>query len=257
MAATLSLIRSMEEAAFSAWPALAQVLEDGWVLRFANGHSMRANSANPTYPALGDTDTKIDRVETWYRSRTLPTLFRLTPLADPSDLDQQLAARGYRKTNPGRALYLPVLAALASPLPLPASVSLRLDAGPHDGWLEAYLSMAQLDAGRTRTLTRVLDGIVPAVRFGWLSEDGRPLAAAYAVVQDSLMSTYNVVTAPAVRRRGLMRALLHRLTSWAMAEGATAGGLFLVGGNEAAAALYERLGYQELYGYHYRVAPVQ
>lgn len=52
-----------------------------------------------------------------------------------------------------------------------------------------------------------------------------------------------------------MRALLDRLTSWAMTEGATSGGLFLVGGNAAAGALYEGLGYRELYRYHYRIAP--
>jgi GNAT superfamily N-acetyltransferase len=250
----LALIRHIEEASFGAWPALAQVLDDGWVLRFAEGHSKRANSVNPTYASLSDVDVdaKIDRAEGWYRARDLPPLFRLTPLADPDDIDQRLAARGFQVTNPGRAFYHPILRSEASSLP--ANVTLRLDAGPREGWLDAYLAIAPLDAGRAATLGHMLDRIVPASCFGWLSEEGRPLAAAFVVVQGGLMGTYDVVTAPAARRRGLMQALLGRLTDWAMVEGATAGALFVVGGNEVAAALYQKLGYQELYHYHYRIA---
>lgn len=251
--ASLALIRRLEEAFFGAWPALAQIFDDGWVLRFADGYTKRANSINPTYPALDDAEVKIDRAEGWYRTRNLPPVFRVTPLADPNDLDQRLAARGYQATNAARALYLPSLTAETPSLP--ASVTLRLDAGPHDGWLEASLAMTPLDPSRAATLRRMLDGIVPVARFGWLSENGQPLAAAFVVVQGPLMSTYHAVTVPAARRRGLMRALLGRLTAWAMEEGATAGGLFVVANNEAAGALYQRLGYEELYRYHYRVAP--
>ncbi|KAK1765244.1 GNAT family N-acetyltransferase [Phialemonium atrogriseum] len=232
--ASLALIRRLEEAFFGAWPALAQVFDDGWVLQFADGYTKRANSINPTYPALDDAEVKIDR-------------------AEGCDLNQRLEARGYQATNVARALYLSALTAEAPSLP--ASVTLRLDASPHDGWLEASLAMTPLDPSRAATLRRMLDGIVPVACFGWLSENGQPLAAAFAVVQGPLMSTYHAVTVPAARRRGLMRALLGRLIAWAMEEGATAGGLFVVANNEAAGALYQRLGYEELYRYHYRVAP--
>ncbi|KAH8900712.1 acyl-CoA N-acyltransferase [Thozetella sp. PMI_491] len=255
MTVSASLIRQIEEASFSAWPSLAQVLDDGWVLRFSKGHSMRANSVNPNYPALGDTDAKIARAESWYSAHRLPPLFRLTPLADPSDLDQRLDARGYRLINPGDAFYLASLGVQAAPTLLPENITVKLDAGPHDGWLQAYLAMAQLETGRAAALGRVLDAVVPTARYGWLSQDGQPLAAAFAVVQGTMMVTCNVITAPAARRRGLMRALLGRLTGWAIEEGATAGGLFVVGSNKGAAALYRSLGYEELYRYHYRIAP--
>ncbi|GGF00104.1 acetyltransferase [Aliidongia dinghuensis] len=257
--ASLELIRTIEEASFGAWPALSYAFDDGWVLRFADGHTKRANSINPTYPSTspnaGDVEAKIARAEAWFRARGLPPIFRLTPLADPCDLDQRLAGRGYAAAEVSRALYHPDLSDVA-PLALPDSVELHLDATPDQGWLDAYLALTPLDAAKTAALKRMLPLIVPAVRFGWLAEAGRPIAAAFVTVQGGLIGTYDVVTAPEARRRGLMRALLSRLYRWAVDEaGGVSGALFVVAANEPAGALYEGFGYRELYRYHYRLAP--
>src|SRR5579859_71900 len=248
------LIRTIEEASFGAWPALAQVLDDGWVLRFADGHTKRANSVNPTYPSFGDVEAKIVRAEGWFRGKGQPPSFRVTPLAEPADLDDRLAARGYGVVETTRALHNPDLRGIA-PSDLPAGVTLRLDPTPDDGWLDAYLALAPLEARKVAALARMLDLIVPQARFGWLHEGGRPLAAAFVVVQGGLMGTYDVVTAPAARRRGLMRALLGHLTRWAVDARAVSGAIFVVATNAPAVALYERLGYRELYRYHYRMTP--
>jgi GNAT superfamily N-acetyltransferase len=248
------LIRAIEEASFGAWPALRQVLDDGWVLRFAEGHTKRANSVNPTYPCFGDVEAKIARAEAWYRAHGLRTVFRLTPLAEPVDLDQRLAARGYDAIETSCALYHPDLAQVAVPGRV-GTVELRLDPTPDAGWLDAYLSLNPLMPPEAATLRRMLDAIVPARQFAWFHDAGQPLAAAFAVVQGDLMGTYDVVTAEAARRRGLMRALLAHLTGWARRCGARRGQLFVVAANAPAQGLYHGLGYTELYRYHYRRAP--
>jgi len=248
-----TLIRTIEEASFGAWPALAQVLDDGWVLRFAEGHSKRANSVNGVYPSHGDVDAKIARAEGWFRDRGLPAVFRVTPLAEPADLVDRLAALGYEAHETSRALYQPDLASIG-PAALEAGITLRLDPTPGDGWLDAYLALSPLEPRKAATLRRMLDLIVPRACFGWLHQDGQPLAAAFVVVQGGLMGTYDVVTAPAARRRGLMRSLLGSLTGWAVAEaGAQSGEIFVVATNTPAVTLYEGLGYRELYRYHYRI----
>jgi GNAT superfamily N-acetyltransferase len=250
-----SLIRTIEEASFGAWPALSQVFDDGWILRFADGHTKRANSVNATYPSLGDAEAKIARAESWFRAQGLPPIFRVTPLAEPADLDARLDARGYQAFETSRALYNPALAAVVAGA-LPTGIEIRLDPTPDEGWLDAYLALTPLDARKRAALERMLALIVPAVRFGSLWAAGRPVAAAFVVVQAGLMGTYDVVTAPEARRRGLMRALLARLTGWAVAEAdAVAGAIFVVATNAPAGALYESLGYRELYRYHYRLAP--
>ncbi|MBL8653878.1 MAG: GNAT family N-acetyltransferase, partial [Alphaproteobacteria bacterium] len=40
-------IETLERRAFAAWPALRTATRDGWVMRFADGHTKRANSINP------------------------------------------------------------------------------------------------------------------------------------------------------------------------------------------------------------------
>ncbi len=122
----------------------------------------------------------------------------------------------------------------------------------------AYRAISPVDADCAQTLAKIIDGIVPAVRFGWLSGGRPPSRRCFCRrTRKPNGDLQCVVTAPAARRRGLMRALLSRLTAWAVAEGATAAGLFIVRGNDAARALYQRLGYEDLYSYSYWIAPAQ
>ena len=60
-------IRLIEELAFNAWPSLQTLLLDGWVVRFANGYTRRANSVNPLYPSEQAADAKIQACEQFYR----------------------------------------------------------------------------------------------------------------------------------------------------------------------------------------------
>ncbi len=57
---------------------------------------------------------------------------------------------------------------------------------------------------------------------------------------------------PAARRRGLATAVMGALARQAYAEGATAAYLQVEADNEAARALYDRLGFTDHHGYHYR-----
>ena len=101
----LTTIRHIEEIALNAWPAHQQMLCDGWLLRFANGYTKRANSIMPVYPSEQKIAKKIDFGEETYQQRGLPPIFRLTPLADET-LDSLLEERGYRKIDPTRVMTL-------------------------------------------------------------------------------------------------------------------------------------------------------
>ena len=72
-------IRQIEEAGLNAWPAHQQMLYDGWLLRFADGYTKRANSVNPVYRSNLEIDEKIKTCQEIYRNQGLPAVFRLTP----------------------------------------------------------------------------------------------------------------------------------------------------------------------------------
>ena len=86
------MITTIEELSLNAWASLQTVLYDGWVLRFANGYTKRANSVNPIHPSSLDIEEKIRFCENHYQDRNLPVVFKLTPTVYPSDLDEKLAA---------------------------------------------------------------------------------------------------------------------------------------------------------------------
>ncbi len=93
------LIRTIAEISLNAWLSLQQILYDGWILRFANGHTKRANSVNPVYRGAENVQGKIKRCREVYSSKNLTTIFRITPLAHPENLDKILEASGFEKKD--------------------------------------------------------------------------------------------------------------------------------------------------------------
>src|SRR5690349_9221284 len=91
----------VEEVCLNAWPALREVLLGGWLLRFSEGLTRRANSAN-ALGALADIDPSD--CEALYRRLGQPAIFRVLTLLDPS-IDEQLEGRGYTAEGETCVLY--------------------------------------------------------------------------------------------------------------------------------------------------------
>ena len=79
-----STILLYEELSLNAHPALQTQFFDGWVMRFANGYTNRANSINPLYPSTLDLQIKIAECEKRYFAQGLPAVYRLTDGSDPN-----------------------------------------------------------------------------------------------------------------------------------------------------------------------------
>ncbi len=62
------MIRFIEELSLSALPALETIYLDGWVLRFADNYTRRANSINPLYPGTRTLDENLREAEALYRA---------------------------------------------------------------------------------------------------------------------------------------------------------------------------------------------
>ena len=241
------LRRRVEEASLNAWPALQQMLLDGWVLRFSGGFTKRANSVIPLYPALQEPLDKIRYCERLYEQQQLKTIFRLTTVADLSELDLQLDARGYRRIDPTRVLQRTLENA---PLPDPSFMEV-----PLREWLNVYSDLAEMPRPTQALHAALLKGIRSHCIYGVLYADHQPVACGLAVVERELIGLFDVVTHPDRRRRGHAGALVSSLLGAGAQAGAASAYLQVEEKNAPARAMYQALGFTELYHYWYRTAP--
>ena len=94
MESEVALAHRAEAACLKGWPALHEFWLDGWLLRFADGHTRRANSVNPLRKGSRDVREKIAECEAAYQAQGLPAIFRISALAEPG-VDEALDASGY------------------------------------------------------------------------------------------------------------------------------------------------------------------
>jgi GNAT superfamily N-acetyltransferase len=240
--------RALEEVALTTWPALEQWLYDGWVVRFANGYSRRANAVTPLYPAERDPLPKIAQCEQWYASRQLPAIFRIVGFAPAAELDPLLEARGYRMVDPSLTLHRRLDGAA---LPAGGRGELRGDDLP--AWLAHY---GRLSGAELHPTHELLLQASPAPRlFATLWDGGQAVACAVALRCAHAVSIVDVLTALQHRGQGYGASLIAQILAWAQREGATDATLQVQGNNVAARALYARCGFQEAHPYWYRVRP--
>ena len=243
------LIWRVEETCLNAWPALRQVLYGGWVLRFSGGLTRRANSANPLAARGLDADTFIASCESLYRYQRLPTIFRLPSIIDPA-IDARLATQGYTSEGLSLVLHgdLGTVQAVRDP-------DVQLLPRPTPQW---FAAMAQLQrhTKKEASLYRQIVGCLAIPAAFAIRSDERGIAAlAYGAIHDGRICYESVVTDPGRQRRGYARRVVGSLAAWAADRGARGACLEVEAANTPACALYESLGFEELYRYHYRRAP--
>ena len=249
MTAEVELKWRVEETCLNAWPALREVLLDGWLLRFSKGLTRRANSANPLRPVA---HADIRACEVLYRRLRLPTIFRVLTLIDPS-VDECLAAAGYTREGESCVLYAPIDEVETARDP---DVQLLAEATPQ--WFAAMAVLQQHTAGQAATYRGIVDHIAIPTAFAALSTNGEVVALAFGAIHNGLLCYESVVTDSRRRRQGYGRRIITVLAAWAKEEGAHGACLEVEAGNVPARALYDAIGLkQELYRYHYHREPRQ
>ena len=245
------LARRIEPAAVASWPARETMAVDGWLLRFTDGCSHRANSVATHSFSGQDLEEAVDRAEAAYRARHLIPRFQITPLTPPAGLEDALLARGYADVSPTHVMTAPaerVCAAHAAT----ARVSFvdRDDAALQ----RLILSGSRSDAdGRERIflLSRIALPLACVLTF----EDGVAAGCGVCVLGNGLGGIYLMRTDPARRRRGHARNVLSALACWARDGGADELYLQVDHANGPARALYAGAGFANAYSYRYCRAP--
>ncbi len=242
------MFQILEELSLNAWPSLQTMLYDGWVLRFSDGYTRRANSVNPIYPSAIALEEKVTACESFYRAKGLGVVFKLTAASYPQGLDTFLAEHSYMAEAETSVQLLDLHGWQPPALP-----GIEVSEELTESWFDAFCRTSGLSSVRQPTAWQMLRAIVPPAGFGMLRQDGTPLACGFAVAQGKYVGFFDIVTDTRHRRRGCGEQLMLGLLGWGIGKGARTAYLQVMTNNPPALALYGKLGFMEQYRYWYRV----
>ena len=240
--------RRLERLAFRTRPSLETVEYDGWVLRFADGYTKRANSVNPHFGSTLPASTKIAQCEALYRERGLPTIFRLTPFSQPTVLDQVLASVGYSMVD--RSLVMTASIDRVQDLDINSVVHAE-----GDTWLAAFDQLCRLKPFEQAAHRRIVEAKRETQCFAMIEQGGSPIACGLGVLVDDAVGLFDLFTSEAHRRNGHGAAIVGSILYWAHRQGGRTGFLQVHSQNTPARRLYEQFGFEVTYPYWYRVKP--
>ncbi|MCC3762421.1 GNAT family N-acetyltransferase [Glycomyces sp. TRM65418] len=236
-----SEILELERHLAATWPAIETADLGGWVLRYSQGFSRRANSALALTAPEGGPDAAVAAVEAWYDARGARPL---VALAGPvtKRLEADLASRGWEAEG--------AAAVMTKALePVAYTGEARVVPEPCAAFLE------QAGRGRPEVAARVF-GAGPGRGYAEVWRDGSLAARGRGAIAGDTVAITNIGTLPQWRRQGLGAEVLHALEAWGAEHGARRAALQVETDNEAALAMYARQGYAERYRYAYRARPV-
>lgn len=241
----------IEELTMNNWQALSTLLVDGWVLRFADGYSKRANSINPIYPSTGSLTQKIEECQRLYQSQQLPATYKITPFVQPSHLDQTLEGMGYSMVDRTSVQVLQ-LGSIREPQPVSFTIYETL----HHDWLESFCRINRVSGPNRPIMERMLSNIKTRKGFITLFHDGHAVACGLGVMERGYIGLHDIVTDVDYRNRGFAEQMILSLLKWGKENGASHSYLAVVENNAPAQRLYSKMGFSEIYSYWYRVKPL-
>lgn len=250
-------VARLEESGFNVLQSRRQLLYDSWLLFLSPGTAKRARSVNAHFGSTLPLDDKIAHCESLYARHGLSTLFRITPCTRPDDLDARLADRGYVAFD--RTLVQTL--ALEQALPLASSLlppdGVDLSSPLPEAFTDAVGEMRGATAAqRTAHLERLAQtplNLVPLL----VRRDGATVGSGMMSVDRDVAGLFDIVVAPAHRRRGLGTLVVAALIVKAWERGARHAFLQVTETNDVALAIYQRFGFATRYKYHYRARPEQ
>lgn len=208
------LERQIEEAGLNSWPALQQLLFDGWLVRFAQGYTKRVNSVTPLYPSLLPVEEKIARCERLYQKKQLPTIFRLLSFSEEGQyLNQLLAQRGYSALDCTLVWSLKLPSLLATENTALRAISLA-------DWFPIYAQWSNRYSELEHVHRELLARVVSPALFAVLYQQGTPVACGLGVLEHELFGLFDIVTDPAQRRKGYGTQLVTSMLDWGTQHGA-------------------------------------
>lgn len=236
---------SIEIASFKAWPAFKQVDDNGWIARYADGYTKRANSVTVLRPNSNSLDNQILKYENQYNASGLPCVFRLLSFNNNLSLENKLNSRGY--TNGDHSLVL------SQKLQGREFPSVDFDLLPAGEWMDHFYELSNKDTNQHATHLKMINNINDKHLLCVLKKNKKSVCCGLGVVSDGLFGLFDIVTHTNARKKGYGYQLINGMLHWATQNQASSAYVQVVAANTPAVKLYKKLGYELAYEYHYKI----
>ena len=243
------IVQKIEELSMNALPALDTDLYDGWILRFSNGYTKRANSVNPIYSSSIDVNGKIEKVEQLYLSRGLHVVYKITEYSYPNDLDDSLQKADYSLEGETSVQVLKLEDDRGK-----LTTNTEIYSELNDKWLSSFYTLNGIQEEHRLIVRQMLKRITGITCYALIiGEKGSVLSCGLGVLVGEYIGLYDIVTNKEYRNRGFGTEVMHCLLNWGREHGAKYAYLQVIANNLPAKKLYSKLGFIEKYKYWYRI----
>jgi GNAT superfamily N-acetyltransferase len=255
MNSTLEHMMMMDRLALNTWPAEHTEPMGNWLLRTSGGITKRANSVFTLYDFPAEPGW-LERIETFYHELQQPVYFQVSD-ASPTGLDAILEQHGYEKQIPCWLMTAQAEECKKLAADYGARKEITVTAKWHpfatENWIEHFMQFEKFTPEKKDFYTGLLGRIEPVKGFVELQVNEQTVAVATAVVENGWAGFVNVIVSEDSRGQGLGHQLMQALAAWSLEQGAKNLYLQVIADNIPAVKLYQRVGFTQLYGYHYRM----
>ncbi len=231
------------------WPSLQTIVYDGWVLRFADGYTKRANSITPIYESFIDTEEKIQKCEKIYRDKNLPVIYKITEKSTPAGIDDLLEKKGYKRIDEVSVMVLNIPEIIKR-----ENGNLKIEYEPKIEWIENYFKISENNPENCNTALKMLYNIAGKTFYiSKVNENVEVVGCGFGVIEREFIGIFDISVSKEFRRMGYGTDIINSLIGIAKKNGIKKAYLQVVKGNTAAENMYKNIGFEEKYTYWYRI----
>ncbi|MEE8836425.1 MAG: GNAT family N-acetyltransferase [Eubacteriales bacterium] len=262
-------IKKIEDLSLNAWPSHQIEIYDGWLLRFSYFYTHRTNCVEQIGASAIPLDEKIRYVEEAYRRWGTPSIFKISPLIDPS-FDAMLADRGYQTEHENDNMVCDIPTPEGSAVPGGASDAAALFREPGQenvrleinrfipaSWIEALFQLKGTTNVMHRKVVPSMYQAIPKETFcisiRTADTERRIVGTGLGILDRDYVGVYAIHVHPDYRRRHLAKRIVRTIMEEGRRHGARHAYLQVVRGNDPAVRMYEALGFRRLYTDYFRV----
>lgn len=248
-------IKLLQEILMNSWPAHHYYFLHGWILRFTDGVTSRANSIFPLHYTgdLNELDKDITLAEKAYQAYNLPTIFTIPDFFEPNNLAVKLLEHGYQQ-----------LGCITHTL-IASAQELRNEAINEEITYIIYSKREKVISNflgkyskRDQSAQKVLDTlanriVIPQKRFIIAEHENTVVGTLMGILDPhGFLYIADVLVAPNFRKQYIATSMFFKIINdWAIPNGVNTIWLQVEIENNEAMNLYTKLGFEKAYSYYY------